>query len=115
MTFIEDVISTENRLKHLKWVPCTHRPLDSIADVGAADDARGRLDRWKGTWSAIDLARPLRCCRWIAYGLLAFTAIFMAATFGLTYMVADMHKDSVAVVCPRALVPVPGCYPHRPL
>lgn len=52
VTFIEDVISTENRLKHLKW---------------------------------------------IAYGLLAFTAIFMAATFGLTYMVADMHKDSSAV------------------
>mmetsp|Transcript_14415 Transcript_14415/g.43602 ORF Transcript_14415/g.43602 Transcript_14415/m.43602 type:complete len:198 (-) Transcript_14415:41-634(-) len=52
VTFIENVISTENRLKHLKW---------------------------------------------IAYGLLAFTAIFMAATFGLTYMVADMHKDSVSM------------------
>lgn len=53
VSFIENVISTENRLKQLKLV---------------------------------------------AGLLIVFMGVFMAATFGLTYVVADMHKDTITMV-----------------
>jgi hypothetical protein len=53
VSFIESVISTENRLKQLKL---------------------------------------------IAGLLIVFMGVFMAATFGLTYVVADLHKDTISMV-----------------
>lgn len=52
VSFIESVISTENRLKQLKL---------------------------------------------IAGLLIVFMGVFMAATFGLTYVVADLHKDTISM------------------